>query len=197
MFLFIDKIIMQKYELVLLLNASLQEKERQSTISALEDSIKDSIVQKDEIWLKTTVYEFDRKKWNDKFYFYSYLIEANSQTLDLIKQQLLYNKVIARYYIFKMSDNQEFFKFDEVNSKLNKILETIDEKKIWNKVNFFSKKENKLYINWKCVSMLKKYLTRFGNIKPRKYTDNTVSTQKAVKEVISRARELWMLEYIK
>lgn len=40
---------MQKYELVLLLNASLQEKERQSTISALEDELKDGLLQKDEI----------------------------------------------------------------------------------------------------------------------------------------------------
>lgn len=188
---------MQKYELVLLLNASLQDKERQETISAIEAELKDWIIQKDEIGLRTTAYDLSRKKWNDKFYFHSYYIEAPVETLDAIKKQLLYSKTVARYFIYKMKETQEFFKFDELNARLEKILEWDEAKKTWQKVSFFMKKDNKQYITWKSLPVLRKYLTRFGNMKPRKYTHNTVLTQKAVKEAIIRARELWMLEYIK
>ena len=45
--------------------------------------------------------------------------------------------------------------------------------------------------------MLKKYITRFGEIKPREYTGNSVSTQKKLKKVILRARELGFLTYKK
>lgn len=188
---------MQKYELVLMLDASLQEKERQNTISALESEIKDSIIKKDEIGLQTTVYEHKGKKWNDKFYMYSYHIQAENKDLDIVKKQLLYNKIVARYFIFKMNSTQEFFMFDDLQKTLNKFLETMDDKKTGQKVSFFMKKENKKYIVRKALPILKKYVTRFGSMKPRKYTKNTVLTQKKVKEAIQRAREIWLIEYIR
>jgi len=58
-------------------------------------------------------------------------------------------------------------------------------------------KDNKKYLTWKAIPVLKKYMTRFGSIKPRKYTKNPVLVQKKVKECIHRARELGLLEYIK
>jgi ribosomal protein S18 len=64
-------------------------------------------------------------------------------------------------------------------------------------VNFFADKKNAKYINRKAVTMLKKYITRFGNIKPREYTHNSVSTQKKIKTVILRARELGFMAYTK
>lgn len=45
--------------------------------------------------------------------------------------------------------------------------------------------------------MLKKYITRFGEIKPRAYTSNSVSTQKKLKTAILRARELGFVAYKK
>ncbi|HBB04895.1 TPA: hypothetical protein DCZ39_08710 [Patescibacteria group bacterium] len=45
--------------------------------------------------------------------------------------------------------------------------------------------------------MLKKYITRFGDIKPREYTFNAVGTQKKLKKVILRARELGFIAYKK
>jgi ribosomal protein S18 len=47
------------------------------------------------------------------------------------------------------------------------------------------------------VAMLKKYITRFGDIKPRAYTNNSVSTQKKLKTAILRARELGFVAYKK
>ena len=45
--------------------------------------------------------------------------------------------------------------------------------------------------------MLKKYITRFGDIKPREYTHNSVGTQKKLKSIILRARELGFIAYKK
>ncbi len=58
-------------------------------------------------------------------------------------------------------------------------------------------KENEHLINWKSVGLLKTYTTRFWEMKPRRFTWNTVKYQKRVKKAISRARYLWLIPYIK
>jgi len=59
------------------------------------------------------------------------------------------------------------------------------------KKSFFEDAENEQLISWKSLSMLKRYTTRFWDIKPRKYTWNSVKHQKQIRKVIIRARELW------
>ena len=152
---------MQKYELVLMLDASLQEKDRQTTVSALEAEIKDCILSQDNMGLRKTMYDFGRVRNHNNFYIQSYYIQAKNEDLDAIKKQLLYNKTVARYFIFKMNTTDEFFMFDDLQAKLAKILETTDERKTGQKVSFFMDKANKKYLTWKAIVMLKKYMTRF------------------------------------
>jgi len=52
-------------------------------------------------------------------------------------------------------------------------------------------------VNWKSVTLLQHYITRFGNIKSRKYTGNNVKFQKATRKAIIRARELGLIPYIR
>lgn len=188
---------MKHYELVLLLNASLQEKEQKSFISELENELKESILQKDEIGLITTAHDLWEKKGNNKFYFVSYYLNADQKVLDAVRKHLLYNKVVYRYSFFAMNKSDEMFSFDKVQQELEKIIATWQEKKKGSKMTFFTHEENKKYITWKALPMLKKYMTRFGDIKPRKYTGNAVKVQKALRNVIIIAREMWLLEYIK
>ena len=54
-----------------------------------------------------------------------------------------------------------------------------------------------VFINWKAVALLKYYTTRFGNIKPRKFTKLPVKYQKKVRKAIINAREFGLLSYIK
>jgi len=61
----------------------------------------------------------------------------------------------------------------------------------------FKDKTNLDLINWKSVDFLRAYTTRFGNIKPRRFTGLSVSHQKKVRQAIIRARELWVLPYKK
>jgi len=188
---------MQKYDVVLLVDASLSETNRKETVSEFEKLIKKDILEQDDIGLQQMAYNLSNKAWNDKAYVYSYCIEAEAKDLDVIKKNVLYNKAIKRYFIFKMDKTAEFVKFAKVNDEIKTIIETWDPKKLWQKVTFFADKKNGKYINRKSVAMLKKYITRFGDIKPREYTHNSVATQKKLKTAILRARELWFVAYKK
>ena len=188
---------MQKYDVVLLLDASLSEINRKEVVSEFEKLIKKSIVQQDDMGLQQLAYNLGNKAWNDKAYVYSYYIQAEAEDLDIIKKNVLYNKAIKRYFIFKMEKTEEFVVFTKVNDELKAIIETWDAKKLWQKVSFFSDKKNARYLNRKSIMMLKKYITRFGDIKPREYTKNPVGTQKKLKTIILRARELWFIAYKK
>jgi len=188
---------MQKYDVVLLIDASLSETNRKEVVSEFEKLIKKNIIKQDDIGIQQLAYNLGNKTWNDKAYMYSYCIEAQAEDLDMIKKNVLYNKAIKRYFIFKMGKTDEFVLFTKVNDELKTIIEAWDAKKLWQKVNFFADKKNEKYLNRKSVMMLKKYITRFGDIKPREYTHNSVSTQKKLKTVILRARELGLLAYKK
>ncbi|OQB42679.1 MAG: 30S ribosomal protein S18 [candidate division CPR1 bacterium ADurb.Bin160] len=89
-----------------------------------------------------------------------------------------------------MDSTQIFFEFEKLQKELQKIVDSRDNKKFGNRVSFLSHPENEKYINWKSIVILKKYLTRFGSIKPRKYTKNRVKTQKKLRKAIIRARGL-------
>ncbi|MEI8009393.1 MAG: hypothetical protein WCI00_08835 [bacterium] len=61
---------------------------------------------------------------------YSYCIQAEAEDLDMIKKNVLYNKAIKRYFIFKMDKTEEFLTFSKVNDELKAIIETWDAKKL-------------------------------------------------------------------
>lgn len=65
------------------------------------------------------------------------------------------------------------------------------------KKNFFFNKEREALIHWKSIDLLQKYTTRFGFIKPRKYTAVSVKQQKALRIAIIRARELGLIPYVR
>ncbi|MEI6426517.1 MAG: 30S ribosomal protein S18 [Candidatus Absconditabacteria bacterium] len=188
---------MKHYELVLLLNASLQEKDRKDFVAGLEKDFHENIIQKDDIGLLKTAHDLGEKKGNDSFYFVSYYIKATEQDLNKIRESFKYNKMVYRYFLFGQNKTDEMFVYEKVQADMNKIIEERQEKKMGNKVTFFTHSENKKYVNWKAIPMIKKYVTRFGNIKPRKYTGNAVAVQKLLRTTIIKAREMGLLEYIK
>ena len=50
-------------------------------------------------------------------------------------------------------------------------------------------------ISWKAAPLLQEYMTRFDNIKPRKYSKHSVRVQKKLRKNIIRARELGLMAY--
>jgi len=188
---------MQKYELVLLLNSQVQESERNDLLAKIESWFKSNIIKKDDMWLLQTAYDIKWKSGNNMMYYVSYYMELQNDQLQELKKNLLYTNVVVRYEIFRMRQEQAVLEYAKLQEELNTIMEKRDDKRFGNKISFLSHPENDKYINWKAVAILKKYMTRFWNIKPRRYTKNHVSTQKKLRREIIRARSLWLLEFIK
>jgi len=183
---------MKNYELVLMLKTSITEAERKAVLSEIESKYK--VLDKDEIWIKDLYYTV--KGWIKQAYFVSYSMELSADDIADLKKTLLYNPTLIHYEIFARESNQEFFHFEKLQASFEKAIEDIKDRKFGQKVTFFSKAENAKYINWKSISILKYYLTRFGDIKPRQYTWNSIATQKTLRKEIIRARTLGLLPFI-
>jgi ribosomal protein S18 len=139
---------------------------------------------------------FPLKGGAKQVYFLSYKVELSSTDIANLKQYLLYNPNLIRYEIFARNANQDFFHFDTLQTVFQQAIEDIKEKKYGQKVDFFTHKANEKYLNWKSVVILKYYLTRFGDIKPRIYTGNSVKIQKKLRTEILRARGFGLLPFI-
>jgi len=89
-----------------------------------------------------------------------------------------------------MTNTEVFYHFDKVHKELEAIIASWEDTKFGQKLTFFADDRNHKYISRKSLPMLQKYMTRFGSIKPRKYTNNSVGVQKKLRSVILRAREM-------
>ena len=187
---------MQKYDIVLLLDGKLSDTERKAVLDEVEKSLT-NIIQKDDLGLKTLEYDLHDKAGQDTAYISSYYVQASSAEIIEFRKQLVYNKAIKRYVVYKMTATQPTFVFNDLQDELNKTIEAWEEKRVGQKLSFFVDKKNQKYLTWKAIPVLKKYITRFGNIKPRKYTGNNVGTQKKLREAILRARELGLIQYVR
>jgi len=89
-----------------------------------------------------------------------------------------------------MSNTQVFYHFDTLHKELEAIIASWEDTKFGQKLTFFIDERNHKYISRKSLPMLQKYMTRFGSMKPSKYTNNSVSVQKKLRSIILRAREM-------
>lgn len=188
---------MQKYELVLLLDHAMKKDERESMLVDFEKNLGSSVLQKDDIGMQSLVYALGRDKNKDSAYFVCYYLELDLDGINAIKKDLLYNKSVLRSVFFRMKESQKFVAFDEMQKELKDIIEGRGTQRFGQKVSFYSHSENEKYISRKAIPMLEKYLTRFGDIKPRRYTNNAVNKQKKLRKAVIRARELGLLNYTK
>lgn len=63
--------------------------------------------------------------------------------------------------------------------------------------NFLQSKENLQYITWKAVPLLQKYVTRFDELKPRKFSKHPLTAQKHLRKAVIRAREIGIMAYVR
>lgn len=186
---------MKKYELVLMVNPSLKESDHKTFLKEVETLLWSNVLDIDDIGLQELVYDLSDKTWNNRAYFVSYYFQADDALLDQVRKALLYNKSVLRYFLFSMADSEPFHHFEKLHKQLEDIIQARDDVKFGQKLTFFVDKRNIQYISRKSIPMLQKYVTRFGEIKPRKYTNNAVQTQKKLRSVIMRAREMGLIHY--
>lgn len=65
------------------------------------------------------------------------------------------------------------------------------------KSNLLNHKSIADLVHRKAVPLLTKYMTRFDDIKPRKYSGHSVAMQKKMRSAIIRAREIGLVAYTK
>jgi ribosomal protein S18/ribosomal protein S6 len=188
---------MKKYEIVLMIDPAIKDTERNDFIKEITDKFSGQLIDRDDIGIQKLKYDLARVRGKNTAYFYSLFMELNPTQMQELKQSLLYNKILFRYAVFVMDANQEILKFQATNEYLQGLIDSWQDNKFGQKVTFLTRPENHKYIVRKALPILKKYTTRFGDIKPRKYTNNTISVQKKLKKAIVRARELGLVDYIK
>ncbi len=181
---------MKKYELVLMVNPSLKDTDRKSLLKEVEAVLGSNILDTDDVGLQELLHDLGGERGNNRAHFVSYYFQGDDALLAEIKKALLYNKGILRNFIFSMTNTQVFYHFDKLHKELEAIIASWEDTKFGQKLTFFIDDRNQKYISRKALPILQKYMTRFGSMKPRKYTNNSVSVQKKLRSVILRAREM-------
>ena len=187
---------MQKnYELVVLLHPQLSKDEQDAINTKIDTLLGKGKKQTDDMWLVELKHHIGKGKLT-QVHMTSYYCELESQTVDAIKKELSITKGAIRYVFYAMGAKQPFLTFEEVNKKFeDKPVEEWKKKEHLVRKGYFNKDIHLDEISWKATKLLKFYITRFGDMKPRKFMSNSVSQQKKVRQAILRARELWVLAY--
>lgn len=190
---------MQKnYELVVMLHPQLSKDEQDAIYAKVDSLLGKGKKETDEMGLVQLAHPIGKAKLT-QVHMNSYYCELDSQGTNAIKKELSITKGVVRYVIFSMNSTDKFLSFAEINKQFEKKPLVEGEKKPEQMVRkgYFNKEVHNEQISWKSVKLLTFYITRFGEIKPRKFMGNSVSQQKKVRQAILRARELWVLAYTK
>lgn len=186
---------MKKYELVLMVKPSLKDADRKKLLSEVEAVLWSNLLDTDDVGLQELTHDLWGERGNNRAHFVSYYFQWDDALLSEIRKALLYNKDILRNFIFSMTNTQVFHHFGKLHKELEAVIASWEDTKFGQKLTFFTDDRNHKYISRKSLPMLQKYMTRFGSIKPRKYTNNSLSVQKKLRSVILRAREMWLIHY--
>lgn len=190
---------MQKlYELVVLLHPQLSKDEQDAIYAKIDSLLGKGKKETDDMWLVQLAHPIGKAKLS-QVHMTSYYCELDSQATKAIKDELSITKGVVRYVVFAMNATDTFLSFAEINKQFEKKPVAEGEKKPEQMVRkgYFNKESHNDQISWKSVKLLTFYLTRFGEIKPRRFMGNSVAQQKKVRQAILRARELWVLAYTK
>jgi ribosomal protein S18/ribosomal protein S6 len=202
------------YELVVLLSPQLSKDEQDAINAKIDALLGAGKKQVDSMGLVQLAHTIGKAKINQA-HITSYYCELDAQTIAALKHELRITKGVARYVIFAMTASQPFLIYSEVNKKFDKMEEEKKEaavvaaekpelatksssKKPESMVRkgYFNKDSHNEELSRKSVRLLKYYITRFGDMKPRKFMGNSVSQQKKVRQAILRSRELGLTAYI-
>jgi ribosomal protein S18/ribosomal protein S6 len=202
------------YELVILLSPQLSKDEQDAINAKVDALLGKGKKQVDSMGLVQLAHAIGKAKLNQA-HITSYYCELDAAEIAAIKHELRITKGVARYVFFAMTASQPFLIYSEVNKKFDKMEEEKKEaaaiaaekpelatkasgKKPESMVRkwYFNKESHNQELSWKSTRLLKYYITRFGDMKPRKFMGNSVSQQKKVRQAILRSRELGLIAYI-
>jgi ribosomal protein S18/ribosomal protein S6 len=188
---------MKLYELVIVLHPQLNDDE----LSAMHDKVStilgpQTIQQTDNLGMRQFNHEMRDEKHLDKGFIVSHLVHIDPNNAPEIITQLNYEDKIIRHKLFAVSNKENFLIFDDIQDKAQELAEH-EEWSVKKHVDIFNDRSYDTLFNRKALPLLKRFMTRFGDIKPRKYTGVSVAQQKIIRKAIINARTLGMLPFTK
>ncbi|UFX82533.1 30S ribosomal protein S6 [Candidatus Absconditicoccus praedator] len=105
---------MNIYELVIMVDTNMKKDDIDSTIKEVESVLGDSVKEKDDIGILDL---YHAVKGNDRCYFVSYMLSAAPESIEDFEKAIKLNKSILRYVFFRLKNEKEFLKYDEVNKQ--------------------------------------------------------------------------------
>lgn len=109
---------MKPYELVCVIDAGVSTKEIDDVKKFLSDKLADGLVELDDMWYLPLAYPLNGQ---DQAYYLSYHIKLESDVLTEFKEELRLNKKIAKYFVYKMKDNEQFVKYSEIQKAIQDV----------------------------------------------------------------------------
>lgn len=184
------------YELVVLLHPQLSSDEKDAINKKLDTLLGAGKKQTDDMGLVQLAHPVAKARLT-QVYMISFYCELTASQLTTIKHELSITKGVIRNVFFSMTAKDAFYTYADANKKFEQTPEAVDGKKPQPLVRkgYFNKEAHNDELSWKSTKLLTFYMTRFGDIKPRKFMGNSVSQQKKLRQAILRARELGMLAY--
>ena len=188
---------MRLYELVVILDPRLSGDDVAAARATVEGLVGASnIKDTDDLGLQHFTHNRKDNLQLNKGYVLSYAVEINPEDLDKINTELGYNKQVVRHAVFVLDHADDFAHFEKNVAAAQELADN-EEWSIKKSLTIFADKKSDYLFNWKSVPLLEKFMTRFGDIKPRKYTGVSVSQQKKIRTAIIRSRTLGFLPFIK
>lgn len=167
----------RNYELVAIIGQDMPPSQVDECISGISDSIKKlegKIVGIDKCGLRILAYEINKNK---RGHYILFKLNLTPKAKDEIHYQLRFDKSIIRYLFVKVeefAENRLVFNHKDEDS---------------------SKSADSLFLDYKDVYGLKKYMNMVSKILSRRVTKLSMKEQKIVAKEISKARFLALLSY--
>lgn len=114
---------MKLYELVVVMNASLQSDEKLELLTSIENLIgKDAIKEKDDVWVLKAAYPLQWKKENHSIHIVSYYLDLSNGDISSLSKDLSFIKWLLRHFFYRMDRDQEFISYAETQEKLKALI---------------------------------------------------------------------------
>lgn len=179
------------YELVVQLHPQVSKDEQAAIYAKIDSLLGKGKKQVDDMGLMQLAHPIGKARLT-QVHMTSYYCELDAQAIAAIKLELSITKNVVRFVLFAMSAHDPFVTFADINKKFEKkpVVEGEKKPEALVRKGYFNKEEHNKEVSWKAVKLLSYFMTRFGDIKPRRFMNNTVAQQKKIRQAILRAREL-------
>lgn len=185
-----------KYEIVFVLSARISQDEHKHITGNIQEALWNTVQDVDDMGKISLSYPLSNG--DDTAFFISYYLEASGDDIAHIKTKLKFLEWVQKYALYRLEKGKSFMPYKELVKETQKLLDQKEDDD-----SLMVKKEHVLndaslynLLSWKNTLLLKKYISRFQYMKPRKFTTHSVKIQKKLRKHIIRSRELGLLPYV-